>query len=144
MYIDSSACVKVKRGESDWFQIDSGVTHGCIMSHWLFNVYMDALMETMKMGMGRRRVRFLRGGREWRLSGLLYADDLILCRKSEENLRAMAGWFAEVCRRRGLGANAGKSKVMVLNGEERLECESHVDEMCLEHLRIYIFRVCFG
>ena len=28
------------------------------------------------------------------------------------------GWFAEVCRRRGLKVNTGKSKVMVLNGKE--------------------------
>ena len=33
------------------------------------------------------------------------------------------GWFAEVCRGRGLKVNAGKSKVMVLGGEEGLECE---------------------
>ena len=34
----------------------------------------------------------------------------------------MVGHFVEVCRR-GLNVNAGKSKVMVLNGEEGLECE---------------------
>ena len=34
----------------------------------------------------------------------------------------MVGQFVEVCRRRGLKVNAGKSKVMVLNGEEGLEC----------------------
>ena len=54
-------------------------------------------------------------------TGLLYADDLVLCGESEEDLRAMVGWFAEVCRRRGLKVNAGKSKVMVLNEEEGLE-----------------------
>ena len=31
----------------------------------------------------------------------------------EENLRVMVGWFAEVCRSRGVKVNAGKSKVMV-------------------------------
>ena len=28
--------------------------HVNIMSHWLFNVYMDAVMKELKMGMGRR------------------------------------------------------------------------------------------
>ena len=46
----------------------------------------------------------------------------------------MLGWFAEVCRRRGLKVNAGKSKVMVMNGKERLECELHVDGVSLEHV----------
>ena len=59
-------------------------------------------------------------GREWRLSSLLYADDLVLCGESEEDLRAMLGRFAEVCRR-GLKVNTSKSKVMVLGGEEELE-----------------------
>ena len=58
---------------------------------------------------------FLEDGREWRLTGLLYADDLVLCGESEEDLRAMVGQFVEVCRRRGLKVSAGKSKVMVLN-----------------------------
>ena len=44
------------------------------------------------------------------------------------------GWFAEVCRRRGLKVNAGKSKVMVLNGEEGLEYEVHVDWIHFEHV----------
>ena len=36
--------------------------------------------------------------------------------------------------RGGLKVNTFKSKVMVLNGEERLKCESHVSGMRLEHV----------
>ena len=32
MYVDSSACVRVKGGESERFRIDSGVRQGCTMS----------------------------------------------------------------------------------------------------------------
>ena len=39
----------------------------------------------------------------------------------------MVGRFPEVCRKRELKVNAGKNKVIVLNGEEGLECEVHVD-----------------
>ena len=38
-----------------------------------------------------------------------------------------------MCRRRGLKVNAGKSKVMEMNGEEGLEVEFHVDGIRLEH-----------
>ena len=69
------------------------------MSPWLFNVYMDGVMKEVKMGMGRRGVSFLEDGREWRLAGLLHADDLVLCGESEKDLRVMVGHFAEVCRR---------------------------------------------
>ena len=91
MYGDSSVCVRVKGGESKQFRIDSEVRQVCIMSSWMFNVYMDGVMKEVKMGMERRGVSFLEDGREWRLPGLLYADDLVLCCESEEDLRAMVG-----------------------------------------------------
>ena len=68
------------------------------------------------------------------MPGLLYSDDFRVCGESEEDLRTMVGCFTEVCRRRGLKINAGKSKVMVLGGEERLECEVCVDGIRLEHV----------
>ena len=48
------------------------------------------------MGMGRMGVRFQDQVREWRLPGLLYADDLILFGESEEDLSAMVGRFVDV------------------------------------------------
>ena len=51
------------------------------------------------------------------------------------------GGFAEVCRRR-LKVNAGKSKVMVLNGEEGLEFEVHVNGICLEHVSEFKYLGC--
>ena len=39
MYVDSSPYVRIKGSESEWFRIDSGVRQGCIMSPWLFNIY---------------------------------------------------------------------------------------------------------
>ena len=53
-------------------------------------------------------MRFLEKGREWRLPGLLYVNDLVLCGKLDER-------FVEVCRRRGLKVKAEKRKV---NGAE--------------------------
>ena len=82
----------------------------------LFNIYMDGVMK-VKIGIGRRGVSFLEDGREWRLPGLLYADDLVLGGESED-LKVMVGRFAEVCRRIGLKVNAGKIKVMILKREE--------------------------
>ena len=52
-------------------------------------IYMDVVMKEVEMGMGRKGVRFQEEGREGILSGLLYADDLVLCGESEEDLRAM-------------------------------------------------------
>ena len=62
MYVDSSACFKVKGGVSERFRIGSGVRQGCIISPWLFNVYIDGVRKEMEMG--RRGVNFLEDGRE--------------------------------------------------------------------------------
>ena len=91
------------------------------MSSWFFNVHMHIVMKEVKVGMRRMRVRLLDERREWILPGLLYGDDLVLCGKSEEDLKVIVGCLVVVCRRRGLRVNADKSKVMVLGGEEDLE-----------------------
>ena len=80
IYVKSLACIRVKLGESECFRIDSGVRQGCIMSPWLYNLYMYGVMKEVKMGMGRIGVR---------LPGLSYADDLVLCCQSEEGLKEM-------------------------------------------------------
>ena len=64
------------------------------------------------------------------------------CGESEEDLRAMVVRFVEVCRRRGLKVNAGKSKVVVLSGEEGLECKVHVDGIRLEHVSEFKYLGC--
>ena len=86
------------------------------------------------MEMRRKGVRFQEEGREWKLPDLLYTDDLVLWGESEENLRAMVGHFVKVCMRRGQKVIAGKSKVMVLVGEDGFECEVCVDGIRLEHV----------
>ena len=39
---------------SEIFKIDIGMRQGCIISLWLFNVYMDAVVKEVKIGMGKR------------------------------------------------------------------------------------------
>ena len=47
-----------------------------------------------------------------------------------------------MCRSIGLKVNAGKSNVMVLNGEERLECQVHINGVCLEHVSEFKYLGC--
>ena len=51
MYVNRLACVKVNRGESECFKINSGVRKKCIMSLWHLNVYVAAMMKKVKIGM---------------------------------------------------------------------------------------------
>ena len=86
-------------------------------------------------------MRFLEERREGKLPGLLYTDDLVVCDESEEDLRVMVGRFVEMCRRR-LKVNADKSKVRVLKGEERLECEVYGDGIRLEQVSEFKYLGC--
>ena len=54
----------------------------------------------------------------------------------------MVGRFAGFCRRRGLKVNAGKSKVIVLNREEGLQCEVHGDGIRLQHVSKFKYLGC--
>ena len=43
-YVDSRACVWVGNDVSEWFTVNVGLRQGCVMSPWLFNVYMDGVV----------------------------------------------------------------------------------------------------
>ena len=39
-YVDSWACVRVGNDVSEWFPVNVGLRQGCVMSLWLFNIWM--------------------------------------------------------------------------------------------------------
>ena len=110
------------------------------MSRWLFDKYMDAVMKEVKIGTGRRRVRFKEEGRERILPGLLNADDLVFCGESKEDMRVTVGRFVEVYRRRDLKVNVGKNKVMVWVG--RRNWSMRLVWIRLEHISEFKYLGC--
>ncbi len=48
LYEEESACVKISGETSEHFEIKVGLRQRCVMSPWLFNVYMDGVMRKMK------------------------------------------------------------------------------------------------
>ena len=49
-YIESTACVRVGNDVSEWFPVNLGLRQGCVMSPWLFNVYMDGVFREVNVG----------------------------------------------------------------------------------------------
>ena len=49
-YVDSMACVRVGNDVSGWFPVNVGLRQGCVMSPWLFNVYMDGVVREVMLG----------------------------------------------------------------------------------------------
>ena len=48
-YVDSRVCVRVGNGVSEWFLVNVGLRQGCVMSPWLFNVYMDGMVREVNV-----------------------------------------------------------------------------------------------
>ena len=112
-YESSRACVRIGGGESEWFEVKVGLRQGCVMSPWLFNVYMDGVVREVNARVVGRGLELVKeNGKKWEVSQLLFADDTALVAGSEEGLRELVTEFGRVCDRRKLKVNVGKSKVM--------------------------------
>ena len=112
-YLDSRACVRVRNDVSEWFPVNVGLRQGCVMSPWLFNVYMDGVVRELNVRVFGKGLELLsaNGGR-FEINQLLFADDTALVADSEEKLCRLVSEFGRVCETRKLRVNLGKSKVM--------------------------------
>ena len=120
-YQNASACVRIDGELSESFGIRVGVRQGCVMSPWLFNVYMDGVIREMKAKVGKVGAKMELEGENWWMVTSLFADDTVLFAESERELQKVVSEFHNVCKRRKLKVNINKSKVMVF---ERRKTES--------------------
>ena len=122
LYEKSEACVRVCREEGEWFDVGVGLKQGCVMSPWLFNLFMDAAMKEVRKKAGDVGVTLWTERRniERKVDWLMFAKDTVLLGDNEEKLERLVQEFGSVCRRRKLTVNETKSKIMKIgkNGEE--------------------------
>ena len=120
-YAKSEACVRECREESEWFEVSVNLRQGCVMSPWLFNLFMDAAMKEIreKVGVVGVTLQDERRNIEWKVGCLMFADDTVLLGDSEEKLERLVQEFGRVCQSRKLSVNETKSNFMKIekNGE---------------------------
>ena len=98
---------------SESFEVKMGLRQGCVMSPWLFNMYMDGVVREMYCRVPGKGVKMrVDCEKEWMLSQVLFADDTALVVESAEQLQCLFLEFVRVCKRRKLRVNVNKSKVM--------------------------------
>ena len=112
-YVESRARVRVGNDLSEWFPVNVGLRQGCMMSPWLFNVYMDGVVREVNVRVVGKGLELLssNGGR-FEINQLLFADDTALVADSKDKLYRLVSEFGRVCERRKLRVNVGKSKIM--------------------------------
>ena len=69
----------------DWFQIGKGVYQGCILSHCLFNLYAEYIMQNAGLDEAQAGIKI--GGRD--INNLRYADDTTLMAEGDKELKSL-------------------------------------------------------
>ncbi len=96
-YEEASTCVNISGETSEHCEIKVGLRQHCVVSPWLFNIYMDGVMRKMKGKVGEVGVRIYAEGRKWVLNSILFADDTVLITESESDLKNLVSVFDSVC-----------------------------------------------
>ena len=69
----------------DWFQIGKGVCQGCILSHCLFNLYAEYIMQNARLDEAQAGIKI--GGRN--INNLGYADNTTLMAEGDKELKSL-------------------------------------------------------
>ncbi|OIR55915.1 MAG: uncharacterized protein A8A55_3339, partial [Amphiamblys sp. WSBS2006] len=102
---------RLRKGTETW-KCEVGVRQGCPISPVLFLMFINDLLDTTEhLGVEIT-------GQDKKLSGLLFADDLVLIAESNEKLQALATMTAQWSERWGMAANAQKCAVLKDAGAE--------------------------
>ena len=80
LYAGQEATVRSRHGTTDWFQIGKGIRQGCILSLFLFNLYLKYFMRNARLYEAQTGIKI--SGRN--INNLKYADDTTLMAESEE------------------------------------------------------------
>ena len=103
LYAGSKACVRVGNEVSEWFPLRVELRQGCVISLWLFNLYIDGVAREVNARLLGRGLKLVDGNdNEWELNQLLFADDTVVVADSERKLCQLVTEFGRVCERRKL------------------------------------------
>ena len=103
LYVGSKACVRVGNEVSEWLPVRVGLGQGCVMSPWLFNLYIDGVIREVNDRALGRGLRLVNGNdNEWELNQLLFVDDTVVVADSEGKLCQLVTEFGRVCEGRKL------------------------------------------
>ena len=107
MYRSVSRRVLINGSSSEVFTVEAGVPQGAVLSPLLYAVYINGLHDALrKLGLGVRVCGRL-------VPLLLYADDIVLLSKDEDETRRMHDVVTEYARKWRFDVNQNKTKLVV-------------------------------
>ena len=98
-------CVRVLGQNSECFGVEQGVRQGCVMSPWLFNLFMaNMVKEAMEKFVGGAQMEATT------VQLLLFADDLMLVAEKDEDVKSILRMLDEVMAKGKVQINWGKTE----------------------------------
>ena len=118
LYQNSKCCIKTKYGNTEFFDIVSGVRQGCLLSPLLFSLAIDYVM--------RQTVNKHNCGIPWtttqNLTDLDFADDISLLSETTTMMQTATSNLENEAIKVGLRINENKTKTMNIRGPDPKIC----------------------
>ena len=108
LYAGQETIVRTGHVTTDWFQTGKRVHQGCILSPYLFNLYVEYIMRNT--GLEETQAGIKIAGRN--INNLRYADDTTLMAESEEEQKSLLMKVKVESEKVGLKLNIQKTKIM--------------------------------
>ena len=96
------------RLETDWFQVKKRVHQSCVLLPYLFNFYVEYIMQNVRLDEAQARIKIPRRN----INNLRYADDTALMAESEEELKSPLMKEKKETEKVGLKLSIQKRKIM--------------------------------
>ena len=110
MYTQFKSCVSTPVGLTDYFSCGVGTRQGCVLSPFLFVLYINELMENMK-NMGCQGIYIDENAPN--IMMLYFADDIVDGADTVGRLQYMINVLENYCHKWGMYVNLTKTKIMV-------------------------------
>ena len=107
LYAAQKAIVRTGHGITDWFQIGKGRCQCCILSPYLFNLYVEYIRQNARLEEAQARIETARS-----INNLRYADDTTLMAESEEELKSLLMKVKDESKIFGLKLHIQETKIM--------------------------------
>ena len=108
LYAGQEATVRTLYRTTDWFKIEKGVQHGCLLSSCLFNLYAEHVMRNARLDELQAEIKL--GGRN--INNLRGVVDTTLMVESEEELKSLLMRVKEESERADFRLNIKKIKII--------------------------------
>ena len=85
LYVGQEATVRTGHGAMNCFKIGKGECQGCIVSHYLFPLYAEYILQNVRLDVSQAGIKTARRN----INNLRYADDTTLMAEFEEELKSL-------------------------------------------------------